>query len=49
MRIRRLPATVAALLLVATSCALVRDQGPALTLGAVYPLSGRQGPGGVDE
>ncbi len=49
MTTRRTPAMVAALLLVATSCSLVRDEGPPLTLGAIYPLSGRQGPGGVDE
>ena len=47
-RCRHLAAAVA-LLVVATSCSLVADDGPALTLGAIYPLSGRQGPGGIDE
>ena len=47
-RLRRL-ASAAALLLVAGSCSLVSHDGPSITLGALYPLSGHQGPGGVDE
>ena len=46
---RRTLISAVALLLVATSCSLVADDEPTLTLGAIYPLSGRQGPGGIDE
>jgi len=45
---RRLAAATV-VLVAATSCTLVRHERPTLTLGALYPLSGRQGPGGIDE
>jgi branched-chain amino acid transport system substrate-binding protein len=35
--------------LVAASCASTGAGGPTVTLGAIYPTSGKQGPGGVDE
>jgi branched-chain amino acid transport system substrate-binding protein len=39
----------AVLALVAASCASVGRTGPTLVIGGVYPMSGRQGPGGLDE
>ncbi len=44
---RRLAGTAASVLLLAASCSLARTD--TLRVGAVYPLSGSQGPGGVDE
>lgn len=35
--------------LVAPACGLVGGNGDAVTIGALYPISGSQGPGGVDE
>ena len=45
-------AVLAALALVAASCSSAGRStaaGGAITLGAIYPMSGRQGPGGIDE
>ena len=44
----RLAVLAAVVSLVATACAPAGDGG-AITIGAVYPVSGRQGPGGVEE
>jgi len=41
-------ALVSALLLTA-GCTAATDDSGAVTLGAIYPVSGRQGPGGVEE
>ncbi len=46
---RRLVATATALLLLATGCGLGNGDGDAITIGAIYPMSGSQGPGGVEE
>ena len=47
MKARVLVSVVAAFALVAAACS---GEGPApITVGAIYPLSGAQGPGGVDE
>ncbi|HEX2048265.1 MAG TPA: ABC transporter substrate-binding protein [Acidimicrobiales bacterium] len=40
---------VVAVVLVAAGCSWTADRGDALTLGAIYPVSGRQGPGGAEE
>lgn len=40
---------MAAMALVAASCSSTGNGGPTITLGGIYPLSGRQGPGGIDE
>ncbi len=42
-------ATALALALVASACGVVGGGGDTVTIGAIYPISGRQGPGGVDE
>ena len=44
----RLCALLAATLLVAGGCTAGADSG-AVTIGAIYPISGRQGPGGLEE
>ncbi len=54
MRRRRGSAAVASALalvlaLAASACGVIGDDGDAFTIGAIYPISGRQGPGGVDE
>ena len=49
MRMRRVAGLVAVLLLVTTGCGLGRGDGDAITIGALYPMSGSQGPGGVEE
>ena len=36
-------------LLAATACTSASDIAPPIRIGAIYPLSGTQGPGGVDE
>jgi branched-chain amino acid transport system substrate-binding protein len=46
--VRRLTATLAVLLLLTTGCALRNDKDT-VTIGALYPMSGSQGPGGVEE
>jgi branched-chain amino acid transport system substrate-binding protein len=47
---RKLTAVVfAAVCLVATACSGSSSPSNAITLGAIYPTSGKQGPGGVDE
>ena len=45
---RRTAAALAALALVAAACTAHAAPSP-ITVGAIYPLSGSQGPGGVDE
>ena len=40
---------VLALALVGSACGVVGDGRDTVTIGALYPISGRQGPGGVDE
>ena len=44
-----LTAVAAVVLLVAAGCRAAGSSGDALRLGAIYPISGRQGPGGVEE
>ena len=44
---RRILATVAAVALLSTACNSTAR--PPLVIGAIYPLSGTQGPGGLDE
>ncbi|HEX7275987.1 MAG TPA: ABC transporter substrate-binding protein, partial [Acidimicrobiales bacterium] len=49
---RRLPGTLAVVLamaLAASACGVVGGGDDTFTIGAIYPISGRQGPGGVDE
>ena len=46
---KRLSVVAVAMLLFAAGCAGTADDSDALTLGAIYPVSGLQGPGGVDE
>jgi branched-chain amino acid transport system substrate-binding protein len=48
MRMRRLAAGLAAFALAAAACTAHAASAP-ITVGAIYPLSGSQGPGGVDE
>ena len=45
----RVAVFVLALGLVAAGCSTTVDRGDAVTLGAIYPVSGLQGPGGVEE
>jgi branched-chain amino acid transport system substrate-binding protein len=45
---KRLSIVAVALLLIAAGCT-ASDDSDALTLGAIYPISGLQGPGGVEE
>jgi branched-chain amino acid transport system substrate-binding protein len=45
---KRLSLVIVAVLLFAAGCAKT-DDSDAITLGAIYPISGLQGPGGVDE
>jgi branched-chain amino acid transport system substrate-binding protein len=45
---KRLSLVIVAVLLFAASCTATDDSN-ALTLGAIYPISGLQGPGGADE
>ena len=45
---KRFTIVVAVVLLVAAGCTAT-DDSDAVTLGAIYPISGRQGPGGVEE
>ena len=45
----RVAVFVLALALVAAGCSTTVDRGDAVTLGAIYPVSGLQGPGGVEE
>jgi branched-chain amino acid transport system substrate-binding protein len=46
---RRWVGLAVVLALVAAGCSLVRDRTSSLVVGAVYPLSGGQGSGGIDE
>lgn len=46
---RRRLALLLLVALVGSACSLVRDTPSALVVGAVYPLTGGQGPGGIDE
>ncbi len=46
---RRLATAAACALLLATAAGCMGDRPDALRIGAVYPLSGSQGPGGVSE
>jgi branched-chain amino acid transport system substrate-binding protein len=48
MTIRRFAASLAALAIVAGACT-TGSGGVPIVVGAIYPLSGTQGPGGVDE
>lgn len=45
---KRLTFVLAAVLMLGAGCTPV-DDSDAVTLGAIYPISGRQGPGGVEE
>ena len=45
---KRLSVVIAAVLLFAAGCSTT-DDSDALTLGAIYPISGLQGPGGAEE
>ncbi|HUR23950.1 MAG TPA: ABC transporter substrate-binding protein [Acidimicrobiales bacterium] len=45
---KRLSLVIVAVLLLAAGCTTT-DDSDALTLGAIYPISGLQGPGGADE
>ncbi|HET7719107.1 MAG TPA: ABC transporter substrate-binding protein, partial [Acidimicrobiales bacterium] len=45
---KRLSLTIVAVLLFAAGCTTT-DGSDALTLGAIYPISGLQGPGGAEE
>ncbi len=42
-------ALVAVVTLAASACGVVGDGRDTVTIGALYPISGRQGPGGIDE
>lgn len=46
---RRASELAAALALLASACGVVGGGDDPVRIGAVYPISGRQGPGGVDE
>ena len=46
---KRLSLALLAVLLVAGGCTASPDRSDALTLGAIYPISGLQGPGGAEE
>ncbi len=45
---KRCPAVLVVLLLLAAGCSASHDAN-AVTIGAIYPVSGLQGPGGIDE
>ena len=46
---KRLTVVALTMVLVAAGCTASPDDSDALTLGAIYPVSGLQGPGGVEE